>query len=174
MPSTFPPGFRPEDRQVYFRPVPGQRRFYISGTYEQLYSTYFVRRYRASRNEAERIELQNRSESRRRVESQQRSDFYQGFMLKKEHDLGRRLSREERQAARAEFYEDYRELRLTRFNINRMTNARQKHNALRKGSRMDQLLIKMGKRTGDEDFPVGMSPPGHSTNVVRPFLRLRD
>ena len=168
------PGFRPDDPAVYFRRVPGKRRFYIPGTYQKTYSTYFTRQYRATRDVAEQVEQANRSARQAISNRHRRSTFRRGFLLKREHDLGHHLSREERQAATREFRAEYAEMEALRFQINGK-RARERKRMVRPGSRLNQILIDMGMRTGEEDFPVGMSPTsqnGYFLDRMVPFLRI--
>ena len=173
---------------IRFRKIPGQRR-YLAPT-GQIVSTYHVRTYRNKVYETNpeyrdvvrrQARVTGREAITERAATLKEAHLRSSFDLRKAADSGRKRS-----VSSVEDNDEYLDLfdelvRLRReFNNTPISNARKRNRLAGPTGPIANVLVELGLRRPEDNFPVGMSPThtpdgatSYSDAVVAPYLRER-
>lgn len=165
---------------VFYRRVPGGNRSYYDPkrpTRPAVTEHYVVRIYKPAIQQEQRALINARVQQYQRIARAEDKSLATTY-IKRQAALGQPVTTQNLTLKDAQFKDLVRRMRIASYNAraqNELTNPTRAR-AFETGSTYSDLLVALGRRTGEEDFPIGESPK-HSEaggtyidTVVVPYL----
>lgn len=160
---------------VNYRKVPGRGRRYYDPkrpANPPVTDDYVFRVYKPRLNALDRQRINEAARLNVQQQRSNRESLLSTWMLRQQA-LGQPVTTRNEARKNADFRQAYQQFRQVKYEVDANSGIENPNRFEYKepGSEYSELLVELGRRTGEENFPVGESEPNYVESVVIPYLQ---